>query len=116
MPASFGVQGPGETTRWVGRDMNASSTTSITGNVISGCKTAYYHFDGTASQVTFQSNRIASCGWGAAAYSSRLKATGNDIDADIGFYVAGAVSPAITGNYYSDFRQNSGFPTVRLRQ
>lgn len=90
-------------------DLKANGNTTIEGNRIQACKTGYYHLEGTAGSVTFKNNRIASCGWGVAAYSNGLTATGNDIDADIGVYVAGAVSPSFNGNYYSDFRQNSGY-------
>ncbi len=89
----------------------SSGLNLITHNRILDCKTGFYLYTPRGGTTKFDSNRIGGCGWGLNVWTNGGSAAGNVIGAQTSVYVSSAGSFPMSGNAFSDFRTNSGWPS-----
>jgi len=93
-------------------DTKGPRTNTIADNRFMTCEAAYYHYTPSGGKTRFANNRTANCGWGANVWSDGGSATNNVFDSEFGIWVNSSVSSfPMSGNSYSDFRANAGYPT-----
>jgi hypothetical protein len=93
---------------------DARNANSITNNLFVNIKTAMYHYMPNGGSATYTGNRTANCGWGMNIWSNGSIIQNNVFEADTPVWVwddTAVTSVSIDANSYSDFRNNSGYPT-----